>query len=140
MDKRTEKNLIGVHPDLCKVITEAQQLQPSFVVVCGIRIDTEQQALYAQGRTAPGLKVTNCDGIINKSNHQIHSDGFGYAVDLYADLNSNGQLDSAEINDVASLRKVAANIKAVAKKHGVVVEWGGDWRMRDYPHIQLKKQ
>lgn len=34
------------------------------------RTPEQQQALYAQGRTQPGKRVTNCDGITKKSNHQ----------------------------------------------------------------------
>ncbi|MDR0872819.1 MAG: M15 family metallopeptidase [Prevotellaceae bacterium] len=138
MDKRSESNLAGIHPDLKKVMTEAQLMRPSFIIVCGVRTTAEQQALFAQGRTKPGLRVTNCDGISNRSNHQVHKDGLGYAVDVYCDANGNGVVDSVEINDIAGLKKVADNVKATAKRLGVNVEWGGDWKMKDYPHFEFK--
>jgi len=139
MDKRSETNLINVHPDLVKVIVQAKEMEPNFIVVCGVRTLAEQQALYAQGRTKPGLKVTNCDGVKSKSNHQVHADGFGYAVDVYADTNGNKKVDALEINDVKGLSLVANNIKICAKQLGIPVEWGGDWKVKDYPHFELKK-
>jgi peptidoglycan L-alanyl-D-glutamate endopeptidase CwlK len=138
MDSRSQKNLEGVHPDLVKVITNAKTMKPGFIVVCGVRTTEEQQALYAQGRTKPGLRITNCDGIKNKSNHQPHDDGLGYAVDVYADANDNDKVDTLEINDVQGLSRVAENIKSCAKELGTPVEWGGDWKIRDYPHFELK--
>ena len=139
-DERSLKNLEGVHPDSVKVLTEAIKDSPiPFIVIFGVRTVAEQQALYAQGRTVAGLKVTNCDGVNVKSEHQVKDDGYGYATDLYADANSNGKLDAPELNDVASLICVASHIKAKSKTLGIAIEWGGDWKMKDYPHFQLKK-
>ena len=50
-------------------------------VTHGLRTVGEQQELFAQGRTKPGKRVTNCDGITKKSRHQLARDGFGHAVD-----------------------------------------------------------
>jgi len=139
-EERSIKNLSGVHPDLAKVMNAAIKDAPvGFIIIYGVRTTEEQQRLYAQGRTAPGARVTNCDGIKVKSNHQVKSDGYGYAVDLYADSNNNGKLDTPEINDVESLKKVAAHVKETAKRLGIKIEWGGDWTIRDYPHFELKK-
>ena len=56
----------------------------------GKRTTTEQQALYAPGHTIPGLKVTNADGVVNKSNHQT-----GRAIDsVFMDANGNPSWDS----------------------------------------------
>ena len=62
-----------------------------FAVVYTLRTTEEQQALFAKGRDAKGnvtdqsLVVTNCDGILKKSNHQS-----GNAFDLtFADGNGN---------------------------------------------------
>jgi peptidoglycan L-alanyl-D-glutamate endopeptidase CwlK len=91
-------------------------------------------ALYAQGRTAPGRVVTNVDGVRNRSNHQPKSDGYGYAVDLYPSPGG-----AVNVNDVAGLTRVAGHIKNVAKGLGIALEWGGDWKMRDYPHFELRR-
>lgn len=78
-------NLEGLHPDLRtrvdKVLAAMAALGFPMRVCQGVRTVPEQQALFAQGRTAPGEIVTNCDGVKNKSRHQLASDGFGHAVD-----------------------------------------------------------
>lgn len=77
--------LDGVHPTLVTrigtVLAAMQILGFPMRVVQGVRTQTQQQALFAQGRTAPGKIVTKADGVIHKSNHQPKADGFGYAVD-----------------------------------------------------------
>lgn len=82
---RDLSRLHGVHPELIRrlnqvFVTMSAAGFPLFVVV-GVRTILEQQALYAQGRTAPGPIVTHCDGVFSRSNHQPHPDGFGHAVD-----------------------------------------------------------
>jgi peptidoglycan L-alanyl-D-glutamate endopeptidase CwlK len=91
----------------------------------GLRTIAEQDALYAQGRTKPGAKVTNARG--GYSNHN-----FGVAIDfvlmasgynMKADANNNGQADWYEVVEEA-------------KKLGFA--WGGDWvSFVDYPHFEM---
>ena len=134
--QRSLNSLKGIHPDLVKVMTEAVKYSPiDFTITDGVRTTAQQQALYAKGRTVPGTKVTNADGIRSKSNHQAKSDGYGYAVDLYAYHSGKVQ-----VNDDKSLKTIAAHIKSVASKLGIKIEWGGDWKsIIDYPHFELKK-
>ena len=63
----------------------------------------------------------------------MKSDGFGHVVDLYPSPGG-----AVNVNDVAGLTKIARHIKNVAKGLGIAVEWGGDWKIRDYPHFELK--
>jgi peptidoglycan L-alanyl-D-glutamate endopeptidase CwlK len=140
---RSLNTLKGIHPDLIKVMQEAIKDSPvDFTITDGIRTVKQQQALYAQGRTKPGPNVTNVDGVIQKSNHQPKSDGFGYAVDLYPYI--NGAID---FNDNGkNLPVIAAHIKATAKCLGINIGWGGDWKATktkpkgwDKPHFELLK-
>ena len=135
--QRSIDNLKQIHPDLVKVMTESIKTSPvDFTITDGLRTTAQQQALYARGRTAPGKIVTYTDGVKNKSNHQAKSDGYGYAVDLYAYYNGSVQVD----DDKTIINKIAPHIKATAKKLGINVEWGGDWEsFKDYPHFELKK-
>ena len=41
------------------------------VITYGVRTVKEQSDLFAKGRTKPGKIVTNCDGVIKRSKHQI---------------------------------------------------------------------
>jgi len=143
MDDRSEKNLKGIHPALERVVRRAYEISPiKFVVVQGVRTVEEQKKLYAYGRTdkSKGI-VTNCDGVKNKSNHQVKEDGFGYAVDIYADKNANGKVDTTELSDVSSLRIISGYFKKAAQEYNVSVSWGGDWKGKliDPPHFELKK-
>ncbi len=134
--KRSLDNLIGVHPDLVRVMTEAIKATPvDFTITEGVRTAARQQELFAQGRTKPGGIVTNCDGVKLRSNHQTKSDGFGHAIDLYPYFNG-----SVQVNAVPELRRIAAHVKAVAAILGVEITWGGDWKTPfDPPHFELKR-
>ncbi len=133
--QRSRNNLKGIHPELVRLMEEAIKESPvDFTITNGVRTVEEQQALYAQGRTKPGHIVTNCDGIRKKSNHQLKADGYGYAVDLYPYVNGRVQ-----VNNVEGLKRIASHIKETALTLGIKIEWGGDWKMKDYPHFELRK-
>ena len=144
--KQSLQKLEGVHPDLVKVMKLAITNSPyDFKISNGVRTSAEQYALYCQGRTVlkdkKGNKlgkVTNCDGITKKSNHQAKADGYGYAIDI-AMLDPNNPKEVLW-NDIAMYTKVANHIKAIAREQNIKVEWGGDWKkFKDYPHFELKK-
>ena len=132
-----------VHPKLVEVMKVSIENSPfDFRITDGARTTEEQFALYQKGRTLPGPKVTNCDGYRAKSNHQIKSDGFGHAVDIFpCGIFENGvyrKFTSDEGYDDKKLRLIANHILAIAKSKNVNVEWGGNWKMNDTPHFELK--
>lgn len=135
--ERSLNNLKGIHPDLVKVMMAAIENSPvDFTITDGVRTTEQQKALYAKGRTAPGKIVTNADGVNRKSNHQVKSDGFGYALDLYPYI--NGRINLNDTTNV--LPKIAKHIITTAHRLNVKVEWGGAWRsFIDKPHFELKK-
>ncbi len=124
--------LNGLSPDLLdklgRVMAAMAALGHPMKVVQGLRTVEQQQVLYAQGRTAPGKIVTNCDGIKNKSNHQAAADGFGHAADCAFD-------DPDPFGEKHPWRAYGA----CAVASGLV--WGGDWKppLIDRPHVELKK-
>ena len=143
LGQRSLDNLKGVHPDLVKVIKVAITDSPvDFTVTDGIRTTAEQKAIYAQGRSKPGKIVTKADGVKGLSNHQDEADGkkdgLGSAVDLFPFFEGKVQLEHKDT--VKKLKEIAAHIKATAKKLGIAIEWGGDWKFIDMPHFQLKKK
>ncbi|MGJ6853023.1 M15 family metallopeptidase [Listeria monocytogenes] len=92
-------------------------------VAQGYRSKTEQNALYAQGRTKPGSVVTNAKG--GQSNHN-----YGVAVDLC--LYSNDGKKVIWESTTSRWKKVVSAMKAEGFK------WGGDWKsFKDYPHFEL---
>ena len=88
-------------------------------IISGTRTHAEQDALYAQGRTAPGDVVTNARG--GYSNHN-----FGLAFDV-VEIRADG---SANWNtDWDALGGVAADVG---------LAWGGNWTtFVDRPHFEL---
>ena len=126
--------LLGVHPVLARrvgsILEAMTVLGFPMMVTDGVRTTEQQQALYAKGRTAPGKRVTNVDGLVKKSNHQPKDDGFGYAVDCCF-LDERGKPSWAESHPWKLYGEMA-------KALGLV--WGGDWRsLVDKPHVELPK-
>ena len=133
LSKRSLDTMVGVNPDLVKVIKEAINDSPfDFMITQGVRSAKYQNELYQQGRTVKGLKVTNADGYIKKSNHQMKVDGFGYAIDFVI---LNGKV--LDWDTETKYQAVAKHILEVGHKLGIDLEWGGDWIFKDDPHIQL---
>lgn len=86
------------------------------------RTVAEQDALYAQGRTAPGNKVTNAQGSTYSSYHQ-----WGTAFDIYR---NDGQ---GAYNEAGNF---FGRVGAIGVSLGL--EWGGNWKSPvDKPHFQL---
>ena len=132
-----------VHPKLVEVMKAAITDSPyDFRITDGARTTEEQFALYQIGRSKPGRIVTNCDGKKFKSNHQIKADGYGHAVDIFpCGVIENGvyrKFTSEEGYDDKKLRLIANHILSVAKSKNINVEWGGNWKMHDTPHFELK--
>lgn len=96
-------------------------------VVQGLRTIEEQDALYAQGRTKPGKKVTNAKGGSSFHNYGLAIDfailyGPTLSWDIMADKDKDGIRDWQEVVNV---------FKAAG------YEYGGDWKsIKDYPHLQ----
>lgn len=121
--------LDGVHPGLKSKITQVLGamaiLGHPMKVVQGVRTVEQQAALYAQGRTAPGPIVTNCDGVKTRSNHQPHADGYGHAVDC-----------ASMIGDPYDPAFPWSLYGAAVRAVGLV--WGGSWTtFQDRPHAEL---
>ena len=132
-----------VHPKLVEVMKAAIENSPyDFRITDGARTAEEQFALYQIGRSKPGRIVTNCGGKKAKSNHQIKADGYGHAVDIFpCGVIENGvyrKFTSEEGYDEKKLKLIANHILAVAKSKNVNIEWGGNWKMNDTPHFELK--
>lgn len=141
--KRSLDNLVGVHPNLVKVLKASITDSPvDFTITEGVRTIEKQQEYYSWGRTKKNpntgkmTKVTYADGIKRKSNHQPKDDGYGYAVDLYPYFDDKVQVQGDTV--VIALEEIANHIKKKAKELGIKIVWGGDWKKPyDPPHFQL---
>jgi len=113
----SELRLIGVHPDLVKVVRLAiTRTEVDFSVTEGVRtLDKQKQLLAAHATTTL------------KSRHLT-----GHAVDLAAFV------DGLIRWDWPLYFKIADAMKSAAVELKVPIEWGGDWKsFPDGPHFQL---
>ena len=95
----------------------------------GFRSSTDQEALYAQGRTSNGSIVTNARGGQSYHNYGLAVDfalknAQGQAIwNMQYDGNGNGKADWMEVVEIAK---------------DLGFDWGGDWPgFKDYPHLQM---
>ena len=107
--------LVGVHPDLVRVVKRALQVSKiDFKVICGLRTIEEQRILVRTGKS-----------MTLKSRHLT-----GHAVDIVP--------LPVDWHNLLAFRTVALAMAAAARQEGVPLEWGGDWaRFVDMPHFQL---
>jgi peptidoglycan L-alanyl-D-glutamate endopeptidase CwlK len=152
---RSEKALVGVHPDLVRVIRRAAADAPpelDFMLLEGVRTHSQMCVNYGKGRTqaqclAKGVaaafakpnerKVTWLNNPFN-SNHRLMADGFGHAIDAAP--------FPIDWNNSKRFQALAELILAAAKAEGVHVRWGRDWDEdgryeekgeTDGPHFEL---
>lgn len=116
---RSLRNLRGIHPDLRRVIDRALQDSPlDFIVIEGLRTQERQAQLVGSGAS----QTMN-------SRHLT-----GHAVDLLP-IGPRGPAF-----DWPLYHRLGPAVKEAARKEGVDLEWGGDWRsFKDGPHFQLSR-
>jgi peptidoglycan L-alanyl-D-glutamate endopeptidase CwlK len=119
----TSRKIEDLHPAVAKLCRQ-------FIIDCsvqGIKIlitstyrdIAAQDALYAQGRTTPGHKVTNARGGYSYHNYKC-------AYDFVPLVNGKAQWDS-----IALFRRCGEIGKALG------LEWAGDWKFfRELAHFQ----
>lgn len=120
MNARSEKALLGVHPDLVRVIRRAYSATSdnSFIVTEGLRTKARQLQLFNAGASST----------LN-SRHLT-----GHAVDLAVTVRGKVRWDWPLYHDLAHI------VKAAALAEGVALDWGGDWKsFKDGPHFELRR-
>jgi len=153
LSRKSEGNLVGVHPRLVAVVRRAIQISKiDFMVIEGVRSKERMWENWGKGRTTaqcraagvpvhyakPGLnKVTWLANPLN-SNHRIMADGYGHAVDLLiAPYNWAEGPGWKQLNDA---------MMAAARELNVKIRWGRDWDgdgkigekgETDGPHFEL---
>ena len=124
VDARSEKAIATllpqVQPMARALVQKAAVSGITIRILSGLRSYEEQDALYAQGRSAPGSIVTNARG--GYSNHN-----FGIAFDVGVFEGNRYLGDSPKYKAVGVLGM------------DLGLEWGGSWKtIVDQPHYQLR--
>lgn len=120
LSKRSRDRLVGVHPDLVRVVETAITMTTvDFMVLEGLRTSKRQAELVKAGAS----QTLN-------SRHLT-----GHAVDL-------GALVGGHLRwDWPLYRLVADAMKDAAGQCNVPLTWGGDWRtLKDGPHFELPRK
>ncbi|SFB10460.1 peptidoglycan L-alanyl-D-glutamate endopeptidase CwlK [Cohnella sp. OV330] len=95
----------------------------------GFRSETEQDALYRKGRSAPGAIVTHAKG--GQSYHN-----YGLAIDFAIRAKDGDVLWDMEYDGNRNGKSDWMEVVGIAKRLGFA--WGGDWEsFPDYPHLQM---
>lgn len=105
----------------------------TLILTCTKRSREEQAALYRVGRVERNGKwvvdadpttqiVTQLDGDTKLSKHNLD---LAEAIDVCVVIGGKASWDPAQY----------APLGPLARKYGLV--WGGDWKMKDYPHIEM---
>ena len=119
LSRRSRDRLIGVHPDLVRVVETAIARTPiDFMVTEGLRTPERQATLVRAGasRTLNSRHLT------------------GHAVDVCA------LVDGKVRWDWPLYPRIAGAFKGAALALDVPIIWGGDWhRLRDGPHFELDR-
>ena len=127
-DMRTENNIrslsLAGQSEARQFMQRLSDFNLTVKIISGTRTYKQQDALYEQGRSKPGKKVTWA-----KAGRSYHN--FGMAWDI-AVFNSRGAyLTTGKSYERAA--KVAMDTKSLF--------WGGNWTtLRDYPHYQLRTE
>ena len=124
MENMSSRNVNDLNPrvkELClKFIAECKSKGIDIIITSTYRSAQEQNALYAQGRTVAGKKVTNAKGGQSFHNFRLAFD----VVPLIAGKAVWGD------------NKLWDRIGAIGK--GVGLEWAGDWKnFKEMAHFQL---
>ena len=94
-------------------------------LTCTYRSPQEQAGLYKLGRTVKGKVVTMCDGVKTMSKHnEKPARAFDVAV------REDGKVVWDEIYFVPIGRAI------LESKYKDRVRWGGNFKFRDFPHVE----
>lgn len=121
----SKKRLMGVHPDLVRVVERAIEITPiDFGVTEGLRTIETQKRYVAEGKSTT-----------MNSMHLPQDDEYSWAVDLYCRDNKGNVTWEHDW-----FRLVIQAMMTAAIELGVQIKAGGLWRtFQDSPHFELDR-
>lgn len=134
-DQITLDRIALMHPKVRQELQDAYMHANNNILGKGVRLRfshtlrtmSEQEALYAQGRTKPGNIVTNA-----KAGSSYHNYGLAFDIVLLYDKDNNGTFETASWDN-----KDPNWIKVVEYFKSQGWAWGGNFKsFKDYPHFE----
>lgn len=122
-DIHSDRRISKLHPQIQAkarefIIRAERELGITLRVSSGFRGWEEQTRLYAQGRTAPGKRVTNA-----KAGESYHN--YGLALDVVEIKNGQPVWNNPKWNEIGALGE------------SLGFDWGGRWKRPDRPHFAM---
>lgn len=113
---------------MVKVVLRALELSATDMTIMeGLRTMIKQRQYVAKGASKT-----------LKNKHLKQTDGFGYAVDIYPIEGGKTIVDWGKPWPGEAWANVSQAMKVAAKKFGVHLTWGRDWKnFLDGPHYQI---
>lgn len=117
------RNILDLHPRVQEMCIEFKQKCTkagiNVLITSTYRDNESQAALYAQGRTTPGKKVTNAQPGKSWHNHRV-------AIDFVPIVHGK-----AMWNDLETFKRCGEIAESIG------FEWAGRWKtFKEYAHIQ----
>lgn len=127
------RKLTDLHPTLqpiaAKFLARCKAAGLDILITCTHRTGAEQDALYAQGRTTPGAKVTNARAGQSKHNTMLKGVPASEAFDIVPLINGKPEW-SAKHPAWAAAGKIGEDLG---------LSWAGRWlSFKEMPHFELK--
>lgn len=125
------RSLNDLHPEMQRLTAEflnnCKAAGVDVLITCTFRSNTEQAALYAQGRTAPGRIVTNAKPGQSTHNVTVNGKPASLAFDVVPLRNGKPVWDAKD--------PLWQQVGEIGEALGL--EWAGRWkRFREFPHFQ----
>lgn len=114
--ERSAAKLATAHPDLQRLFN-AVIAKMDCSILCGHRDQAAQDEAYETGKSK--LQWPNSK---HNAVPSLAVDAAPYPLDW---------------SNLAAFSALAVVVKSTAAELGIVIEWGGDWKMRDCDHFQL---
>ena len=109
-----------MYPKATAFVAAMDKAEIPFVITCTRRTQAEQDALYAQGRTKPGPKVT-------WTLKSKHIDGKAFDIAIMVNGKPDWNMNRMDLWKHAGSIGVSCGLT-----------WGGNWeKLKDYPHFQI---
>lgn len=149
MDKLTIERIGTLHPKIRNEVMSAYLHVNNKLLGKGVRLRfssttrtiKEQDVLFSQGRTKLFDSIGRRLGIVTnaKGGQSMHNYHLAFDIVLLLDNDNNGSFESASWDTHLDFDKDGTPdwMEAINYFKSIGFVWGGDWKFKDKPHLQM---